>query len=219
MSLAIDTFNKERFGLVTGSKCSVLFPLKGDGRVGQTTYAKQLATEMFFQFYDERSTWEMDHGKMAEHFAFAHYHDYVSKHISEGRWVKKGNCGGTIDAELPQWKGVDFKCPTTLQKWLDYMFEDLSKEQKDQCQMYMYLTGYDEWDIAAYLTETQFMSDNGLTYPVPEKERMIVRTVKRDPLWEIRLEDPLAFVIRTRNEYIKALQHKFNKELVTNLTA
>jgi hypothetical protein len=98
------------------------------------------------------------------------------------------------------------------------MFKDLSKDQKDQCQMYMYLADLDEWEIAAYLTETQFMTDNGLTYPVPEDERMIIRKVKRDPSWEYRLSSPLQFVIETRNKYSVILQHRFKKQLVKELT-
>src|SRR5688572_17901684 len=166
MLLAIDTFPMERFGLVTGSKCSVLFPLRGDGKVGQRSYAKTLANEKFFQFYDERSTWQTEHGKMAEFWAFEHYEKYIGSNIQKGEWIKKGECGGTTDALLPD-RGVDFKCPTTLNGWLDYLHDPLDKEQKDQCQMYMYLTGLPLWEIAAFLIETQFMTDHGLTYPVP----------------------------------------------------
>jgi hypothetical protein len=218
MSFAIDTFDKQRFGLITGSKCSVLFPDRGDGKKGMRSYAKELAKEMFFQFYDEATTWEMEHGKMSEGFAFGHYNERISNRIQQGRFIRKDNCGGTIDAEIPGVKGMDFKCPTSLDKWLDYMFEPISKEQSNQCQMYMYLTGYKEWEICAFLTETQFMNDNGLRYPVPEKDRMIIRKVTRDHTWEWRLEQPAKYVISERDAFLTALESKFKKPQKQDLT-
>jgi len=53
MDLANDKFDSQRFGLITGSECHVLFPEKGTGEVGQRTYAKKLANQMYFKFYDE----------------------------------------------------------------------------------------------------------------------------------------------------------------------
>lgn len=210
MNFAIDTFPKERFGLVTGSKCTVLFPLRGDGKVGQESYAKKLANEMFFNFYDERSTWQTEHGKMAEHFAFMHYERYVGADIKPGRFIQKLYCGGSTDAELSD-RGIDFKCPTSLEAWLDYLHETLSKDQIDQCNMYMYLTGLPMWEIAAYLTETQFMNDNGLTYPVSEDKRMIIVSVKKDPTWEARFLAILPSIIAKRNVYLSVLENHFNK--------
>lgn len=212
MLFAIDQFPMERLGLVTGSKCSVLFPLKGDGKVGQRTYAKTLANEMFFQFYDERGTWQTEHGKMAEHWAFLHYQEHFGQNIQQGRFIVKGDCGGSTDAELPD-KGIDFKCPTTLNGWLDYLHEPLSKEQKDQCQMYMYLTGLPTWEIAAYLIETQFMTDNGLKYPVEEQDRMIIVPIHKDQTWEMRLDEPLKYVVGLRNEFLDNLTVKFKPKL------
>jgi hypothetical protein len=209
MSFAIDTFPKERFGLVTGSKCSVMFPLKGDGVVGMTTYAKQLANEKFFQFYDEKSAWQLEHGKMAEHFAYLHYSKYYNNDIDTGGWYVKGDCGGSTDAESPT-TVIDFKCPVTLEAWLDFMYDKLDKKYFDQLQMYMYLTDKKQSEIAAYLTETQFMTDNGLTYPVPEEKRMIIVKVLRDPKWEEKLNENLPFVIQKRDQYIEMLNSKFN---------
>ena len=208
MSFAIDTFPKERFGLVTGSRCSVMFPLKGDGVVGMTTYAKQLANEKFFQFYDEKSAWQMEHGKMAEHYAMIHYRENYGD-LEQGGWISKGECGGVTDAEN-ETTVVDFKCPTTLEAWLDYLYEPLDKKQKDQLQMYMYLTGKDQAEIAAYLTETQFMTDNGLKYPVPEAKRMIIVKVEKDKSWEEKLNEQVPFVVTMREKYIQILTNKFN---------
>ena len=213
MLLAIDHFPMERFGLVTGSKCSVLFPLRGDGKVGQRTYAKTLANEKFFQFYDERGTWQTEHGKMAEHFAFLHYQKYINDSLTEGIFLTKGDCGGSTDA-LRDDRVVDFKCPTTLNGWLDYLHDPLSKEQRDQMQMYMYLTGLNLAEIAAYLCETQFMSDNGLTYPVPEEKRMIIVTVLKDETWEARLKEPLEYVVGLRDEFTEKLKKEFNLNLI-----
>lgn len=209
MNLAIDTFPKERFGLVTGSKCSVLFPLRGDGVVGMTTYAKQLANEKFFQFYDERSMWQLEHGKMAESFAFDHYKNYYNKDVVQGGWYVKGDCGGTTDAETEDCI-LDFKCPVTLEGWLDFLYDKLDKKYYDQLQMYMYLTGKNNAEIAAYLTETQFMTDNGLTYPIPEHQRMIRVLVKKDLAWEGKLLEQLPFVIEMRDKYIEVLKEKFS---------
>jgi hypothetical protein len=205
---AIDKFSKERFGIVTGSKCSVLFPDKGNGLVGKTTYAKELANQMYFQHYDERSTWETQHGNFAENSAFEYYHDYIAKDIESGAWMMRGNCGGTTDALRPD-RVVDFKCPTSLNKWLDYLHLPLSKDQIHQGQMYMYLTGLDLFEIAAYLEETQFMSDNGLTYPVPHNKRMIVVKLDKDPTWEDQLNDSLPFVIGKRDEFLQNLKAYF----------
>jgi hypothetical protein len=212
MNLAIDTFPQERFGLVTGSKCSVMFPLRGDGKVGMTTYAKQLAQNRFFQFYDERGSWQTEHGKMAEHWAFIHYQDFYDKNIQPGSWIAKGECGGSTDAicmDAAGGYGIDFKCPVSLEGWLDYMYDGVSKEQHHQCQMYMYLTGLKMWRICAYLIETGFMTENGLTYPIEESKRMIIVYVPIDPDWAEKLQPNLTFVVNKRNEFIEQLKNKF----------
>lgn len=211
MSFAIDTFKAERFGKVTGSKCTVMFPLRGDGKVGQTTYAKQLATQKYFRTYEETDYWQTEHGKMAEHFAFLHYETYIDKRIEKGSWYCKGEIGGTIDAQIPKVKGIDFKCPTSLDKWLDYLYVGIDKDQRDQCQMYMHLTGLDQWEIAAFLIETQKMTDNGLVYPVEEKQRMIICKVEKDPAWAERLEEALPFVVGMRDHFYGVLEKTFGK--------
>ena len=117
MNLAIDTFPKERFGLVTGSRCSPLVP-KRSAEVGQISLAKELANEMYFQFYDEHSTWQTEHGKMGEFYALEHFRTYFDETIESGRWIGQEFIGGSTDAECKDY-GVDFKCPTTLQGWTD----------------------------------------------------------------------------------------------------
>lgn len=202
------TFPKKRFGLVTGSKCSVFFPLKGDGKVGQRTYAKTLAKEKFFQFYDEMSSMATEHGKMAEHFAFLHFQEYYNSEIQQGRFIYRDECGGSTDAETDL-DVVDFKCPVTLQGWLDYL-DGIDKEQKDQLQMYMWLTGKSGAVIAAYLIETQWMTDNGLVYPVPEEKRMILVPVEKDNTWGDRLLKQLPDFLAIRDEYIEKYTKLFN---------
>lgn len=209
MSFAIDSFNAERFGLVTGSRCTVMFPLKGDGLIGMRSYAKQLANEKFFKTYDERSSWEMEHGKMAEFHAFNHYEQFINKNIVKGDWVRVGECGGTIDAETDE-EVIDFKCPTSLAKWLDFLHEPLKKDYRDQLNMYCHLRRKKRGRIAAYLTETNFMSDNGLVYPIPEEKRMIVVDVQYDPFWESKLNENLPFVIQQRDIFLKKLEQTFN---------
>jgi len=125
--MSFETFPKERFGLVTGSKCSVMFPLRGDGVVGMTTYAKQLANERFFQFYDEMNSRATDHGKMAEHFAALHYREHYDDSLQEGGWYRNGECGGSTDGETTT-KVIDFKCPVTLEGWLYFLYNKLDKK-------------------------------------------------------------------------------------------
>jgi hypothetical protein len=201
------TFPKRRFGLVTGSKCSVLFPQKGDGKVGKATYARTLAKELFFQFYDEMSSRETEHGKMAEHFAFEHYQTYVDKTVEPGRFIDKGDCGGSTDAETKD-RVIDFKCPVSLQAWLDYL-DGIDRKQEDQLRMYMYLTGKDKAEIAAYLIETQWMTDNGIVYPVKEEKRMIRVEIVRNPEWEEELFEVVPEIIKVRDEYVEKYKALF----------
>ncbi len=208
MNLAIDQFPKERFGLITGSKCSVLFPDRGDGKVGQTTYARTLAKEKFFQFYDESGGRDTEHGKMGEYFALMHFQEHHDSTVEQGIFLMDGECGGSPDAMNTSY-GCDWKCPTTLQKWLDYLHDGISKDQLHQCQMYMHLSGLDLWKICPYLIETQFMTDNGLTYPVKEDKRMIVIDVPKDPTWKDKLSESSKFVIEKRNEFIEIYKDKF----------
>jgi hypothetical protein len=124
-----------------------------------------------------------------------------------------GNCGGSTDAENPKQKyGIDFKCPTSLNKWLEYLYDGVSNEQFHQCQMYMHLTGYDKWVIAAYLVETQYMVDNGLTYPVAHDKRTIIVEVERDTTWSERLAVIAPKIIAKRDEYVEILKMKFDKK-------
>ncbi len=200
------TFPKRRFGLITGSKCSVLFPQRGDGEVGKRTYAKTLAKEKYFQFYDEMSSRDTEHGKMGESFAFIHYQT-IDPTIQEGRFIDKGECGGSTDAELAN-KIIDFKCPVTLQTWLDY-FDGIDRKQEDQLRMYMYLSNKGEAEIAAYLIETQWMTDNGIVYPVPEEKRMIRIKIERDADWEDKLLNTVPEIVEIRDEYIEKYTQLF----------
>jgi hypothetical protein len=200
MLLATDTFPQERFGLVTGSRCSSLVP-KRSADVGQRTLAKWLAKERVFEFHDERNTWQTEHGKLAEQFAFEHYEKYFDNQITKGRWIAKGDIGGSTDAEADAY-GVDFKCPTSLQGWLDYL-EGIDDDQYNQAQLYMVLTGKPKWVIASYLIETQFMTDNGLVYPVEESKRMILNEVEASAEWVEKFNSNLPKVVELRNEYIE----------------
>lgn len=201
------SFPKKRFGLITGSKCSVLFPQKGDGKVGKRTYAKTLAKEKFFQFYDEMSSRDTEHGKMAEHWAFLHYQAYFDPKIEPGRFVDIGECGGSTDAETED-RVVDFKSPVTLQTWLDYL-DGIDRKQEDQLRMYMYLTKKPKAEIAAFLMETQWMTDNGLVYPVPEAKRMIRIVIERNETWEKSLLSEVPEIVEIRDEYIEKYKEIF----------
>lgn len=210
MILAEDIFNKQRHGLVTGSRCSCLAP-KRDAKAGMIKLAKTLAKEKYFQFYDEMSTWQLEHGKRAEDLAFVHFNERIDSNIKQGKWRKKGNYGGTTDAEGKDY-GIDFKCPVTLEGWLDFLYEGVGEVYYGQCQLYMKLTGFKKWVIAAYLVETQRMESLGLTYPIPEKDRMIVCEVLYDKEWHEKFDANLPFVVKERNKYIKLLKKQFEKK-------
>jgi hypothetical protein len=203
------SFSEERHGLITGSKCGVMFPLKGDGMVGISTYAKQLAIAMYFRFSDDTGSWQTEHGKMGEYHAFNHYETYVTGHIERGEWLRKGDCGGTTDAKVPGVNGVDFKCPVTLEGWINYLTKGVSRDEECQAKMYCYLTGLPYWEIAAYLVETQRMSDNGLVYPVPEEKRMIRIKIEKDSEWEEELLEQTEIVVRLRDEYLAKFKQQF----------
>lgn len=213
MDLAIDKFSPERFGLITGSMCYVLFPVRS-AAAGQDTYARQLANQLYFQTYDEVSSWQTEHGEMNEPNAFEHYQQYYDKNVTHGCWAKKGDCGGTSDA-LCELSGVDFKCPTTLEAWIDYLHDGISRQQYYQCQMYMHLFGKDTWQVAAFLTETQRMTDFGLTYPVPHKDRMIITEVKKEQGWSELLQERAEPIIKKRDEYYSVLESRFGMKQKT----
>jgi len=135
MNFAIDKFTPERFGLITGSRCSPLVPIK-DAQKGMITLAKELAKERYFSYYDEVSSWQMEHGEMGEHWAFEHYKQFYDANVQKGKFGFLGDVGWSPDAELPNY-GVDFKCPTTLDNFLSYLTDGISKKEEDQCQLYM----------------------------------------------------------------------------------
>lgn len=211
MDLANDKFDKDRFGLITGSACSVLFPDKGDGKAGMTTYAKKLANQKYFRFYDEVVTWQMQHGNLNEHEAFTFYQNRYDFSLEKGRFVKEGEFGGTSDAEAADY-GVDFKCPTSLEGWLDYIHTGIDKQQENQAQMYLFLFKKESWKVCAYLTETEWMLERGLIYPVPEDKRMIIVEVKKKEGWEDRLIENSKFVIEERNKFYNILCEQFGEK-------
>lgn len=208
MDLANDKFNKGRYGLITGSCCSVLFPDKGDGRKGQISYAKELANRKYFRYYDEVSTWQMQHGNMNEHEAFTFYQNSYDFSIEKGRWESLDEWGGTSDA-LGKDYGLDFKCPTSLSGWLDYIHVGIDKQQWNQAQMYMFLFKKESWKVCAYLTETDWMIQRDLAYPVPPDKRMIIVEVEKDVDWETKLRENSPFVIEERERFYSILCEQF----------
>jgi hypothetical protein len=207
MNFAIDTFPPERFGLVTGSRCSPLVP-KRDAQKGQITLAKELAKERFFQHYDDASTWQTEHGKMSEGFALQHYLQYFDSKIEVGEFGFVGDVGWSPDAVASDY-GADWKCPTTLQNFLDYLTDGISDYEYNQAQLYMMGLKKDRWIIGAYLAETSRMNDNGLRYPVKEQNRMIINEVKASQEWVDKFNSNLPFVTSKRDEYIEMYKLKF----------
>lgn len=216
MDLAIDKFDPQRFGLITGSKCSVLFP-KRSAEIGLNTYARELANQLFFKFYDEQSTWQTEHGNMNEHEAFEYYKMNHDKKIEKGFFKKNGDFAGTCDAICDEY-GIDFKCPTSLKSYTDYLFDGIDDQQRNQAQMYMYIFERPTWKVCVYLTETLRMGEVGLVYPVDTPDRMIIFDVSVDMEWQDRLKVVAPRLVELRDNYLNKLKEKFKlKEKIKQL--
>lgn len=196
----MDKFSENRFGLVTGSRCSPLVP-KRSAEVGLDSLAKDLAKEIVFKFYDEVSTWQTEHGNMAEHEAFEYYQSRFDKEIKKGEFIQDGEIGASPDA-LGKDYGVDFKCPTSLSNWLAYATDGVSIYEYNQAQHYMMVTGFNKWLVCGYLTETIFMSDNGILYPIDQDKRMIKVSIDVDLIWQDKFKSQLPRLIELRNKYV-----------------
>jgi hypothetical protein len=209
MNFAIDTFPPERFGRISGSRCSPLVP-KRDAKAGMITLAKQLASERYFQVFEETSTWQMEHGKMAEHWAHEHFKEYHDADIQKGVYGHEGELSWSTDAQATDY-GVDYKAPTSLDKFNDYLFDGISDYEFNQAQFYMMTTKKDKWLVCPFLIETERMTDNGLTYPIPTRQRMLIIEVLPDLVWREKFWSNYDFVIGQRDQYIEMLKIKFPK--------
>jgi len=202
-------FDNNRFGLITGSKCEVLFPERGDGHKGQLTYAEELANQKFFKYYDEIDSFETRHGHYAEFPAYEYYLEHKCKDAKyQPNFEMYMDYGGTADCICPEW-GVDFKCPTKLSTWAKYLHRGIDKQQYYQAQMYMFLYDRPEWHICAFLLETEKMNNMGNTYPVEWKDRMIVTKVTKREGWSDLLLERGEPIIQMRNEFYNNLINNF----------
>ena len=203
-----DKFDPKRYGLITGSKCSVLHPKKS-AEVGQRTYAKQLANQMYFRHYDEQSTWQTEHGNDFEAEAYVYFHEHYDKSaVHKPPFMVQDDFGGSADCICDDY-GVDFKCPTTLEKWLDFLHVGIDEQQYHQAQMYMMLYNRDAWLVCAYLAETYRMTESGITYPVPQDKRMIQVEVLKDIEWQDKTYKNAESVITMRDFYYQKLVEQF----------
>jgi hypothetical protein len=175
-------FDPRRIGKITASQVYLLFPRR-DNKVSQLSYAKHLANEMYFGEIKEVSTWQTEHGENAEHHAHNHYtQHYDFGAILKPQFYEKGQFGGTPDA-IADTYGIDYKCPTSFEKWLEYLYEGIDYQQQHQAQMYMWLSGLKLWKVCIYLTETEKMYKDELSYPIEEEKRMIIINVNYDENW------------------------------------
>jgi hypothetical protein len=205
-----DTFSKERFGLITGSVCTPLFP-KNSAEVGQKNLAKDLANNMYFRYYDNTSTWQTEHGNNSESSAFEYYQSSFDRSaVYTPKFQRLENWGGQADCICDN-AGVDFKCPTTLSGWLDYLHEGISDQQINQSQMYMFLYKKPIWNIAAFLLETNRMSENGEVYPVPYDKRMIINSVEVSEEWQSLLIERTPKVVAMRDFFYSKLVDNFGE--------
>lgn len=206
-----DIFVGERRGLITGSKVDVLFP-KRSAEVGQRQYAKELANNMYWGYYDDNSTWQTEHGNDSESSAFEYFQMHYDKTaiLQPGFISLENTWGGSADCICNE-KGVDFKCPTSLQGWLDYLHEGISAQQYYQSQMYMFLHNKPEWWVCAFLLETNRMTHKNLSYPVPYAKRMICIKVQKEDGWEDKLRERSPKIIEMRNNFYKELISQFGE--------
>lgn len=201
-------FHPDRKGRITGSMVYILFPKKDNPKT-KDSYAKHLANELFFGEIDSVNTWQTTHGEQGEHHAFNHYTQYYDFNIEKGEFIKNGNFGGSPDAISSDY-GIDFKCPTSLENWLDYLYDGISDQQKHQAQMYMWLTGKKVWKICAFLEETMKMQMDDEFYPVPQHQRMIIIEEHYDENWANGIEEKGKIIIQKRDEYFEQLKAQFN---------
>jgi len=204
-----DIFAPERLGLITGSRVVVLRP-KRSAEVGQKQYAKELANQKFFNFYDNTNTWQTEHGNNSESSACEYFQTNFDSSVEyHPPFMFIGDFGGQADAIHKDY-GLDFKCPTSLQKWLDYLHVGIDDQQYHQGQMYMWLYEKPAWKFCAYLLETNRMSDNGEVYPVACDKRMIVVEVLRDETWSAKTIEAATSVIAMRDFFYNKLKQQFN---------
>jgi hypothetical protein len=200
----------KRHGIITGSQTSVFFPDKGTGEVGQRSYAMLLANEMFWRYHEETGSWQTEHGNMNEGAA---EHFYMTKTGIIGKrpefiLFEQEQIGGSPDF-IASDHGCDWKCPTSIKTWLNYLFKGISKDEWHQCQTYMALTRLKKWKVCAFLTETDWMINNQQYYPVPEAERMITVDVDYQEGYRENLVVNSRNCIRWRDEYYAQLVEYF----------
>lgn len=197
-----------RMGKITGSSCHILFP-KRENKTTQESYAMELAIAKLFNYRQNASSWQMDHGHTREAMAMDIFRNtYPFAYFPEFKSL--GEYGGSADCMIPgEDFGVDFKCPTSLEKWLSYL-NGVDHQQERQAQMYMWLYEKPKWKIIAFLNETNFMIDSGEAYPVPPGKRFIVCEIHRDPLFEAQIQERGAILLKRRDEIIEELKIKLS---------
>lgn len=212
---ANDKFAPERLGKINASECHVLFTDTGNVTEnltqGQKTYARQLAIQLYFKFYDDVYNWRLEHGELCETSGVEYlqqYHDNTVVKLEKSDYKFIGDIGGGGDA-LGIKKGYDIKAPTSLKDWVAYITDGITKQQFHQGQMYMEQYNRDTWVFAAFLMETTFMANEGLQYPVDYDKRMILVEVPRLDGWIEKLNKKVPQLIELRNEYYNQLVEQF----------
>lgn len=202
----MNDLSKERYGKVTGSQCYILFPKRANPKTYES-YALELAVQKKLGYFEEKGSWQTDHGHTREPLAMDEYRKkYPFAYKPE--FKNKGEIGGSADCLVEGENfGVDFKCPTSLIKWISYL-DGIDHQQERQAQMYMWLYDKEEWHILAYLSETDKMNDSGDTYPIPSNKRFIVNIVKKDPSFNDEIIEKANKIIERRNVLIDLLEEK-----------
>lgn len=204
--------SEKRYGRITGSKADVLFP-KRSNPATQETYAKELARGMYFEFRDEVNTWQTNHGHYGEVIAMQEYQKSYPLAYKPDFEPLGDDFGGSADCLIPMEDfGVDFKCPTSMEKWLEYL-EGCDHQQERQAQMYMLLYKKDKWKILAFLTETERMINDGVFYPVPSDKRFIEVVIEKDPTFEEELYKRAKPLLKKRDEEYQKLINQFGEKI------
>jgi hypothetical protein len=198
-------FDQRRIGKITASQVHILFP-KRDNKKTQETYAKHLANEMRFGEIQSTESWQTKHGNDAEYHANNYFTEHYEFQVEfKPQFFEKGEFGGTPDA-ITEFYGIDYKCPTNLTKWLDYLHEGIDDQQYHQSQMYMWLTGKKLWKICVFLIENEFQAE---PYNVEQDKRMIIIDIPYDETWSNDLSERSEYVLRKRDEYYQNLLKQF----------
>lgn len=166
-------------GKITGSTVGALLTGKGDKLLkGGVTFARQIAMERLGVVDDvsafkgnAATEWGNENEPLAieayEAFSFNEVHGHQKQ-------VTKGNLSCTPDGFIGDNGLIEIKCPFNSTNHLDnLLYDKFIKQYESQCRFNMMLTGTGYCDLISF--DPRF----------PERLRVHVVTLDRDPEWEL----------------------------------